>query len=324
MRWTRIALALLGLAVAATAHGQDTRAWLEGQGLEAINAKSFEGYEVVVARAKGAKDASAIQHVVVLHEGKVLWQTSARDSPPGTRWTIHTVGPDLDGDGQPDFHLSAFSGGASCCTTHYVFRLRPQVRQIATYSAGAVAGAAFIAVPGRKEAVMVSADDASENAFATFANSYFPVVVLQIGPRGRFQMVHDLMQSKLPGQPPPVCNLSAATANLWLRERCAEYTGERRLARTAEIKAKLAAIKSDRAVEKLKWDDYYANGVLTALAAEMNRYFYTGHGNAGYNWLETVWPGNDPIKLRFIQTLRQTQAKSAFAEDLKRISLDNR
>jgi len=36
-----------------------------------------------------------------------------------------------------------------------------------------------------------------------------------------------------------------------------------------------------------------------------------------------VWPGNDAIKLKLVSTLRQTQAKSAFAEDLKRLALDN-
>jgi hypothetical protein len=57
--------------------------------------------------------------------------------------------------------------------------------------------------------------------------------------------------------------------------------------------------------------------VLAAISAEMNRYAYTGHGNAAMNWLETVWPGNDAIKVRFVNTLRQTQAKSVFAEDLR-------
>jgi len=38
------------------------------------------------------------------------------------------------------------------------------------------------------------------------------------------------------------------------------------------------------------------------------------------NWLETVWPGNDAVKTKFVTTLRQTQAKSVFAEDLKSIA----
>jgi hypothetical protein len=33
-----------------------------------------------------------------------------------------------------------------------------------------------------------------------------------------------------------------------------------------------------------------------------------------------VWAGNDAVKAKFIGTLRQTQAKSVFAEDLKSIA----
>ena len=54
----------------------------------------------------------------------------------------------------------------------------------------------------------------------------------------------------------------------------------------------------------------------------MNRFTYTGHGNAAFNWLETVWPGNDAVKVKFVQTLRQTQAKSAFAQDLQALASD--
>jgi hypothetical protein len=132
------------------------------------------------------------------------------------------------------------------------------------------------------------------------------------------------MQSKLPGQPPQVCTVAAATANLWLKERCGEYATSRRGARTEDIKAKLAALKAGRTADKLKWEDYYESGVLAAVSAEMNRYAYTGHGDAGMGWLETVWPGNDAVKVRFVTTLRQTQARSAFAEDLKALALGPR
>ena len=54
----------------------------------------------------------------------------------------------------------------------------------------------------------------------------------------------------------------------------------------------------------------------SAVAAELNRYAYTGHGAAGLRWLETIWPGNDEIKAELVTKLRQTHAKSAFAEDL--------
>jgi hypothetical protein len=256
----------------------------------------------------------------LLARGKPAWQSNPKETDPGSRWTVHAIGRDIDGDNQPDMHLSSHTGGAQCCTTHHVFRLKPQVRRVAAYSAGNVGGGEFIDLPGRKAAVMISADDSSAYAFAPYANSYFPMMVLEIGPRGRLQFARDLMQTRLPGMAPPICTLPAATANLWLKERCGEYTGTRRQERTAQIKTRLAAIKAGRSADKLKWEDYFENGVLAAVSAEMNRYTYTGHGNAAFSWLETIWPGNDAIKVKFINTLRQTQAKSAFAEDLKALA----
>jgi hypothetical protein len=325
MAWRSILAALATFAFAGAASAQDSKAWLESQGLESTETKEYQDFEAVIAHVKGATDPKAMEERVVLFsKGKVAWQTSPKDSDPGSRWKIWSIGRDLDGDGQPDLHVSAFTGGANCCTTHFVYRIKPKVARLAAYSAGPMGGGDFIDVPGRKQPIMVSADDSAAYAFAPYASSYFPMVILEVGKNGRLEFAFDLMQSKLPGQPPPVCALPAATANLWLKERCAEFTGTRRLARTAEIKGKLQAIKSGRSVEKLEWQDYFGNGVLAAVSAEMNRYAYTGHGNAGLTWLETVWPGNDEVKVRFLQTLRQTQGKSQFAEDLKRLALDNR
>ena len=310
----------LAIAIATPAAAQDAKAWLEAQGLDALDVKAFQEFEVAVARPKGADAKTAEQRVVVLSKGKPAWQSNPKETEPGSRWTVHALGRDLDGDGQPDLHLSSHSGGATCCTTHHVFRLKPQVRRVAAYSAGNVGGGEFIDIPGRKGAVMISADDSSAYAFAPYANSYFPMMVLEIGPKGRLQFARDLMQSRLPGQPPPICTLPVASANLWLKERCGEYGTSRRQERTAQIKTRLAGIKAGRSADKLKWEDYFENGVLAAVSAEMNRYTYTGHGNAAFNWLETVWPGNDAIKVKFITTLRQTQGKSAFAPDLQALA----
>ena len=319
------ALLLVAVLAAPAALAQDAKAWLEAQNLEAADTRPFQDLEVVVARVKGAADAKAAEErVVVLKAGKPVFQTSAKDAPAGSRWTLHAVGRDLDGDGTPDLHASAFSGDAKqpCCTVHLVVRLKPQVKKVASYNAGNVGGGEFIEVPGRKAPIMIAADDASANAFAPYANSYFPVMVLEVSPKGRFQFARDLMQTRLPGQPPPVCALPSLTSNPWLRERCGEYTGTRRVERTRQIQARLATIKSGRAADKLKWEDYFESGVLASVSAEMNRYAYTGHGNAAANWLETVWPGNDAIKVRFTTTLRQTLGKSTFAEDLRGLASD--
>jgi hypothetical protein len=319
-------LIFLAFLAATPATAQESKAWLESQGLEAAANKEFQEYEAVVARVKGAKDSLAAQEPIVLfRQGKVAWQTNHKELvEPAARFTLLSLGRDINGDGQPDLHFSADSGGAHCCTVHYVYGIKPQVRRLAVYNSRNAGGSDFIDIPGRKTPVMISADDSSANVFAPYSNSYFPVVILEVASAGRFRFVPDLMRPKLPGMPPPVCAQPAATANAWLKGRCAEFSGAKAKARTAEIQAKLREVKAERSADKAKWEDYFASGVLTAVAAEMNRYAYTGHAGAGLNWLEGVWPGNDAIKLGFLEKLRETRAKSAFAEDLRVLSTDNR
>ena len=320
------ALLVLALAVALPCAAQDPKTWLDAHNLDALEQKSVEDLEVVVARNKGAKNPKDGEDRVVVFgpKGKVLWQSNPKETDPGSKWTLHSVGRDLNGDGKPDMHLSSHSGGPQCCTTHHVLALKPQVKRLAAYSAGSVGGGEFIDAPGRKSPVMISADDSSANAFAPYANSYFPVMILEVGNKGRLQFARDMMQSRLPGQPPPVCATPIAMGNPWLKERCGEYTGPRRTERSKQIKARLETIKASRSADKLKWEDYFENGVLAAVSAEMNRFTYTGHGNAAYSWLERIWPGNDAVKVKFIQTLRQTQAKSAFAPDIQALASDYR
>jgi hypothetical protein len=314
--WMGAALMASAIAVSWPSAAQDSKAWLEAQNLEVLDSKAFQEFEAVVANVKGGGE----QRAIIFKQGKPVWQSSPKETDPGSKWIIHSIGRDLAGTGQPDVHFSSNTGGATCCTTHHVYQLKPQVKRLAAYQAGSMGGGEFIDVPGRKAPVMVSADDSSANAFAPYANSYFPLLILEVGQKGRLQFALDMMQSRLPGQPPPVCAQPLVAANPWLKERCAEYTTSRRQARTLEIKTRLSSIKSNRSADKLKWEDYFENGVLAAVSAEINRYSYTGHGGAGMNWLETVWPGNDAVKAKFIATLRQTQAKSVFAEDLKNIA----
>jgi len=313
-------LAAAGIALAPAAWAQGAAAWLEAQGLEATSTKTLDDFEAVVAKPKGGGDERAI----IFAKGKPAWQSNPKETEPNAKWTIHSIGRDFDGNGSPDVHFSTNTGGATCCVTHHVYELKPRVKRLAAYSAGSMGASDFIEVPNRKSPIMISADDSSANAFAPYANSYFPVMILEVGNKGRLQFARDMMQSKLPGQPPPVCAQPAATANPWLKERCAEFVTSRRQARTTDIKNRLADIKAGRAADKLKWEDYYASGVLAAVSAEINRYTYTGHGSAGFNWLETIWPGNDAVKLKFVSALRQSQAKSLFAEDLKALASDYR
>ncbi|APV51944.1 hypothetical protein BWI17_21090 [Betaproteobacteria bacterium GR16-43] len=317
----RYAIVMAGaLAFSGGVEAQDAVAWIASQGLEAVEVKPFQDLEVVIAKAPGSKEL----RFAVLAKGKPVYQSTPKENELAAKLVVHSMGNDLDGDGQPDLHYSTYSGGAHCCTTHYVIKLKPKVSKLASYAANNVGGGDFLEVPGRKTPIMITADDSSAYGFAPYANSYFPAVILEVSPKGRFQFAADLMRSKLPAQPPPVCGQPAATNNPWLKERCGEYVSSRRNSRTAEIKAKLSEIKQGRSADQLKWDDYYASGVLAAVSAELNRYAYTGHSAAGMNWLETMWPGNDAVKLKMISTLRQSWGKSVFAEDLKVLASDYR
>ena len=71
--------AVLACTAALNAHAQDTRAWLESQGLEAVDLKNYQEFDAVVARVAGAKDAASGQErVVLLKQGKPVWQSNPR------------------------------------------------------------------------------------------------------------------------------------------------------------------------------------------------------------------------------------------------------
>ena len=125
-------LALLVLAVSLHSNAQDAKTWLQSQNLEGEPKGGFQDFEAVVARVPGAKDAaSAAERVVILKQGKPVWQSGPKDAEPGSRWTVHSLGRDLDSDGQPDVHFSSHGNAGQCCTVHHVYRLKPQVRKVA-------------------------------------------------------------------------------------------------------------------------------------------------------------------------------------------------
>ena len=76
----------------------------------------------------------------VFHDGKVVFREaeSAKHyylgQPAERKWKIPFIenGRDVTGRGHPDMIVSQWSGGAHCCTTHYVFELEPDFKLIAT------------------------------------------------------------------------------------------------------------------------------------------------------------------------------------------------
>ncbi len=112
MKHTVVAFAL---AAALPCAAQDAKTWLDAQNLDAIETKTVQDLEIVVARNKGAKDSKdGEDRVIVFAKGKPAWQSNPKETDPGSKWTLHAVGRDLDGDGHPDMHFSSHSGGQGC------------------------------------------------------------------------------------------------------------------------------------------------------------------------------------------------------------------
>src|SRR6185312_13915293 len=142
----RLTAAILFAAAAALpAHAQEAQAWLDKEGLEAVDTKTLNEFEAVIAKPKGGGE----QRAAIIAKGKVAC--------PGSKWTIVSMGRDLAGNAIPDVHFSVNTGGANCCTTHYIYQLKLPVKRLAVYAAGSMGGGDFVEVPGRKAPVMVSA-----------------------------------------------------------------------------------------------------------------------------------------------------------------------
>ena len=88
-----MAQAALAAPPAAPAGPQDSKDWLESQGLEATASKEFQEFEAIVARVKGAKDAAAAEErVVVFRQGKLVWQSNAKELVEADR-ALHAALP---------------------------------------------------------------------------------------------------------------------------------------------------------------------------------------------------------------------------------------
>ena len=322
----RLALFAFILAAAVSAAAQapvpEVVAQLDAAGLDVDKSLAYEDLVAVVAYVKGAKDpVAAQQRLIVFKQAKKVWESTDKEVPAGSRIELKSMGRDLTGDGQPDLLFSVFSGGAHCCLTYFVHSLKPRIAKVAAFASGNTGATGFVDIPGRKKPVAFSADDTSAYAFTSYAGSVFPMVVLEIGDKGRFAFAQDLMKSRLPGMPPPICTTAGVKLESFQQRVCDEYASARRKDRTAKIKAQLEDIKVGRDHGKVPWDDYWKTGMMAEMAGEMDRYAYTGHGTVGFGWLDSVWPGNDAVKARFVAMYNENKTKSQFAEDLKALGL---
>ena len=195
---------------------------------------------------------------------------------------MHSVGRDLDGNGQPTCTLRAHGGATAA--HHHVYQLKPSEAAVA-YSEGSMAGR-FHRASRRKSAVM-SPPTTLRRMPSRPTQLYF-----RWYPRGGAERAcssrADLMQSKLPGQPPPICTQPPATSNpaqgtlrgVWElagRREPTDQAGCRRSSRSAPRQV------SGRTTSRTEcWRQSPPRSTLPYTATRRGRQL-----------LETVWPGNE-------------------------------
>jgi hypothetical protein len=128
----------------------------------------------------GTDDAPAHGlRVTITRAGRQLVDDRVGDQPaiyPVHRKAVRVV--DLDGDGEPEVLVDAFSGGAHCCERTRVYRFHSDAYSFTTHQWGNQAyDLRDLDGDGRLE--FVSADDTFSYAFAAFAFSRWPVQIFE-------------------------------------------------------------------------------------------------------------------------------------------------
>jgi len=165
---------------------------------------------------------------------------------PGDKVKIPIVpnGADLTGLGHPDMIVRLYTGGAHCCTYHYVFELEPKFRLVALLDAADTEFAYFADLDHNRHYFYLAEDWAFAYWPGSFAGSPYAPVVLEYRKDekgGGFHLALDKMRKPAPG------------------------------------KKDWAEIMSDLNGEIEEQKAGYANGISTILWSEVLQLLYSGH-----------------------------------------------
>jgi hypothetical protein len=127
-----VGLAIVGTAAAQQpAHASDVCTQNHLKESATVNGYRFTSYV--------SDDAACL---TVIRNGSVVFRRTTDSGTPGftlgqtadMSYHVPAVanGTDVTGRGHPDMIVSLYTGGAHCCSTHYVFELEPEFRLLAT------------------------------------------------------------------------------------------------------------------------------------------------------------------------------------------------
>tara|TARA_Y100001934_G_scaffold114756_2_gene140469 strand:+ start:26643 stop:27404 length:762 start_codon:yes stop_codon:yes gene_type:complete len=138
-----------------------------------------------------------IDVLMILDSGSLAWTLSAYSLQFGDDFrTPAGTGTDITGDGAPNMVVSAYSGGAHCCSTYHVFALPPEVKQLAAVETHDSSGR-FVAYDAQTALVIETGD----NTFA-YWNIYFAALpdptILLAWNGDAYEPATDLMATPVP------------------------------------------------------------------------------------------------------------------------------
>lgn len=108
-------------------------------------------------------------------EGYTLGQSQTK------KWKVPAIanGTDITGRGRPDMIVSFYTGGAHCCTFHYIFELEPEFKMLATLNAADTWPAYFADLDGNQHYYYLAEDWTFAYWPSSFAGSPSAPIVLK-------------------------------------------------------------------------------------------------------------------------------------------------
>lgn len=181
LRWALVATLLVALALPGAAVAGD-----------AGSATAASGAVHATLTWKAAEFGVSDPRLVVVHAGTTVFDGSPVASSDSCREGGCTYAPsgkrdgplqvrDLNGDGEPEVLVDAYSGGAHCCALTEILRFTGAA--YATLEAfWGNTGYDLNDLDGDGRPEFVAADDAFAGAFTSYAGSFFPPLVLDYDP----------------------------------------------------------------------------------------------------------------------------------------------
>jgi hypothetical protein len=206
-RWA-IAFAAALMAVSGDLFAQQQPS---GDAAPVCTAKNLDSTVTVGQLKISAYSAESADCLQVASETKVLYRGSIEGGgtlklgQTGSDSDIPEIanGADVTGRGHPDLIVSVFTGGAHCCTSHYLYELEPKVRLLARLNDADDDMAHFARDPKDRKYYYYTADWTFRYWPTCFACSPSEVVILRFvddANGGAYHVAFDKMQKPAPKQ----------------------------------------------------------------------------------------------------------------------------